>query len=99
MITGKGETIDRIVGLELGADDYISNHFMSASAGARALGARTSRRSLSASAEPVTQIFVSPIGSLLRQAGASIAAGAIPSTTAEFDLLAILVQRPTESIT
>src|SRR6476619_3201635 len=27
MITGKGDTIDRIVGLELGADDYISKPF------------------------------------------------------------------------
>jgi DNA-binding response OmpR family regulator len=27
MITGKGETIDRVVGLELGADDYISKPF------------------------------------------------------------------------
>ena len=27
MITGKGDTIDRVVGLELGADDYISKPF------------------------------------------------------------------------
>ena len=27
MITGKGDTIDRVVGLELGADDYIAKPF------------------------------------------------------------------------
>ena len=27
MVTGKGEMIDRVVGLELGADDYISKPF------------------------------------------------------------------------
>lgn len=27
MITGKGDTIDRVVGLELGADDYITKPF------------------------------------------------------------------------
>lgn len=27
MITGKGDPIDRVVGLEIGADDYIPKHF------------------------------------------------------------------------
>jgi DNA-binding response OmpR family regulator len=27
MVTGKGDTIDRVVGLELGADDYITKPF------------------------------------------------------------------------
>ena len=27
MVTGKGDTIDRVVGLELGADDYIAKPF------------------------------------------------------------------------
>jgi len=27
MLTGKGDTIDRVVGLELGADDYLAKPF------------------------------------------------------------------------
>ena len=27
MITGKGDTIDRVVGLELGADDYVTKPY------------------------------------------------------------------------
>ena len=54
MITGKGDTIDRIVGLELGADDYISKpfHVREVLARVRSVLRRSQEGAFPASAEP-----------------------------------------------
>jgi DNA-binding response OmpR family regulator len=99
MITGKGDTIDRIVGLELGADDYISKPFHVREVLARVRSVlRRSQETSSSRPEHSRQ------GKIFRFANWVLdcdkrelrsAAGALaPLTTAEFDLLAILVQRP-----
>ena len=103
MITGKGDTIDRVVGLELGADDYITKpfHVREVLARVRAVlrryehGAPGELPSLAPGAEQ---------GDIWRFDGWVLDAGRrelrSPAgeprelTTAEFDMLLMFVQRP-----
>lgn len=97
MLTAKGEEVDRVIGLELGADDYMSKPF-----GKRELVARIKavlRRSRAESAaEPKRQprcfhfdrwIFNTDTRELVRDDGVGV-----PLSTGEYDLLLALVERP-----
>jgi DNA-binding response OmpR family regulator len=101
MITGKGDTIDRVVGLELGADDYITKPFQLREVLARVRAVL--RRS--GSAEAVTGSTVDQrheryafAGLVLDVTGRTLKEdpdGAERElTTAEFSLLEVLVKRP-----
>jgi DNA-binding response OmpR family regulator len=101
MVTGKGEVIDRVVGLEVGADDYIAKpfHLREMLARVRSVLRRTGgpaegiavRRALEN--EPSYRFdgweFDPAKRELRRPDGAPCRL-----TTAEFDLLAVLVKRP-----
>jgi DNA-binding response OmpR family regulator len=99
MITGKGDTIDRIVGLELGADDYISKpfHIREVLARVRSVLRRSQEGSLSRHprnrANKVFR-FANWVLDCDKRELRSTAGTLSQLTTAEFDLLAILVQRP-----
>ena len=98
MVTGRGDTIDRVVGLEIGADDYVTKPFE-----LRELLARirsVSRRSLTPitpapTVEVATQIVYFEHFSLdtgrreLRQSDGSL----ITLTTGEYELLLILSEQ------
>ena len=96
MVTAKGEEVDRVIGLELGADDYLPKPF-----GTRELVARINavlRRARPADsaveAKPGRFRFdrwVLDTGAreLLRDDGVTV-----PLSTGEYDLLLVLVQRP-----
>lgn len=97
MLTAKGDEVDRVIGLEMGADDYLPKPF-----GSRELIARIRavlRRSQEPpSAKPSTRPkqyhfdrWRLDTGSreLLREDGV-----ALPLSTGEFDLLVVLVERP-----
>ena len=90
MVTAKGEEVDRVIGLELGADDYIVKPF-----GLRELVARVravSRRSAGASAR--TPVLRSgPIEVDRGAHRATIDGRELALTGKEFDLLALLVAR------
>lgn len=100
MITGKGDPIDRVVGLELGADDYIAKPFLMREVVAR-IRAVLRRYSPSAATEAPA---ASPNGTRLAFDGWTIdlerrellaPGGALCElTTGEFNLLSILVKRP-----
>ena len=89
MLTARGEDVDRIVGLELGADDYLSKPF-----NPRELIARI--RAI------LRRIQTPPAGGRIEVNGVTLDPGtrevfcegqAIPTTTLEFDILEILMRQ------
>jgi DNA-binding response OmpR family regulator len=94
MLTARGEEIDRVVGLELGADDYVVKPFS-----ARELAARIRailRRGRSASNRDVLE--VGPIS--LDASSRTVTKGGQPVEMAarEFDLLRLLMSRAGEVV-
>jgi len=88
MLTARGDVMDRIVGLELGADDYLPKPFEP-----RELVARIQailRRGAPAQAEPVLHIGKLEISWAAREA--SVEGRLLELTTAEFELLGLLVR-------
>jgi two-component system OmpR family response regulator len=98
MISGKGDTIDRVVGLELGADDYISKpfHLREVLARVRAVLRRYEGAVDHTGAENSPDVIrFEPWALDTRRRELRTAAGAGPDlTTAEFNLLDIFVRRP-----
>jgi two-component system OmpR family response regulator len=96
MLTAKGDEIDRVIGLEMGADDYLPKPF-----GSRELIARIRavlRRGRSTAGAPREQVkhyrfdrWRLDAGSreLTRDDGVTV-----PLSTGEYDLLTAFVQRP-----
>ena len=95
MLTAKGEDIDRIVGLELGADDYLPKPFNTRELLARIQAIlRRTRTSAAVKATPggtarviVGDVELDPGARIVRQAGA-----AVELTGVEFDLIYALLQ-------
>jgi len=90
MVTAKGEEVDRVVGLELGADDYIVKPF-----GFRELLARI--RAVTRRTRPSGDGSRMRLGRLevdVRGRRATVDGDALPLTTKEFDLLALLASEP-----
>jgi DNA-binding response OmpR family regulator len=95
MLTGKGDAIDRVVGLELGADDYLAKPFELRELIARV---RAVLRRAGTAGQPVSPgqryafkgwVFDLDDRSLEREGG-----GAQELTTSEFNLLEAFVKRP-----
>jgi DNA-binding response OmpR family regulator len=95
MLTGKGDAIDRVVGLELGADDYLAKPFelRELLARVRAVLRRTTSIDQRTSSEQRYTFqgwkFDVDRRSLNRQTGESV-----ELTTSEFNLLEAFVKRP-----
>src|SRR5690606_40623801 len=92
-LTARGEEIDRVLGLELGADDYVTKPFSPREVCARvkAILRRT------AGGPAVTPAVAEPIGGLqLDEAAQRIRCGgeALALTRYEYLLLAVLLKRP-----
>lgn len=97
ILTGRGESVDRVVGLELGADDYVTKPFE-----LRELLARVRsvlRRSAPTAGNPGKQdeatfrfadYCLDPLGRTLRNGHGD----AIALTTGEFELLRVFVEHP-----
>jgi two-component system, OmpR family, response regulator len=98
MITGKGDTIDRVVGLELGADDYIAKPFhpREVVARIRAVLRRKAPAALPASQAPKAErlTFEDWTIDVGRREVTANDARSLSLTTAEFNLLEILARRP-----
>jgi DNA-binding response OmpR family regulator len=102
MITGKGDPIDRVVGLELGADDYIAKPFLMREVVARVRAVL--RRYQASEQEGTAAEPIATEGSRYAFDGWTMDTGRrevrMPDgvicdlTTAEFNLLHILIQRP-----
>lgn len=90
MLTAKGDETDRVVGLELGADDYLAKPFSP-----RELLARLRAVLRRANPDPDTERWV--LGRLVLDAGSrtlEVDGKRVELTGLEFDLLRALLQRP-----
>jgi len=96
MVTGKGDTIDRVVGLELGADDYITKPFQLREVVARVRAVL--RRTASSGARPAaggaapkdgTLAFDGWVLDVAKRELKSAAGVTSELTTSEFDLLKV----------
>jgi DNA-binding response OmpR family regulator len=103
MITGKGDAIDRIVGLELGADDYITKPFHVREVLARVRAVL--RRYEQAAQAPATAATATPgandrfafdgwVLDVARRVLTSTNGAIQDLTTAEFNMLDLFVRRP-----
>jgi two-component system response regulator MtrA len=98
MLTARGDTIDIVVGLEAGADDYVRKPFEMPELVARLRAALRSRRG-TGDAESAGMLQLGPLsidtaGRTVRRADVEVAL-----TRTEFDLLLELAQRPGQVLT
>jgi len=99
MLTGRGETIDRVVGLEMGADDYLAKPFH-----LRELFARVKsvmRRAASSAVDmPPTRLLRAHFAGWHIDCGArellSPAGESVRLTSGEFDILVALITNPNQ---
>jgi DNA-binding response OmpR family regulator len=95
MVTGKGDTIDRVVGLEIGADDYITKpfHLREVLARVRAVLRRTgpagTRPAAPGAVKDDTLAFDGWVLDVTKRELRSPAGTACELTTSEFDLLRV----------
>jgi two-component system OmpR family response regulator len=98
MLTAKGEEVDRVIGLEMGADDYLGKPFGSRELIARIRAVlRRSHRPPAPSDPPAEApryrfdrwVLNADARELLRDDGVTV-----PLSTGEYELLAALVERP-----
>jgi DNA-binding response OmpR family regulator len=95
MLSAKSDTVDVVVGLELGADDYVTKPFEMAELVARARAAL--RRAAAAPADPVISVDdleIDPAGFRARKGGEDLRL-----TATEFKLLLELARRPGQVFT
>jgi two-component system, OmpR family, response regulator RegX3 len=98
MLTARGDETDRVVGLELGADDYVVKPFSARELIARIRavlrrvpdGETPSTAAPAAAAESALQVGDVTVDAAMRRA--TLAGADIPLTRREFDLLALLVR-------
>jgi two-component system phosphate regulon response regulator OmpR len=100
MLTGRSEVLDRVVGLEVGADDYIAKPFHLREVLARVKSVLRRRKPPSEPAPPhqpnnnETIRFDGRLLDLARRQLVSRKGVEVPLTTGEFDLLAALARHP-----
>jgi two-component system OmpR family response regulator len=98
MVTGASDVVDRIVGLEVGADDYIAKPFDPRELMARVRSvARRVQASASTADAPASPTRI-PVGECTLDVGGhrlfAADGGEIPVTSMEFDLLRTFVEHP-----
>jgi two-component system, OmpR family, response regulator len=98
MLTAKDEDIDRVLGLEMGADDYVSKPFNPRVLLARIRAVLRRTRSAPAEAAQVASARLCVADLVVDPAARRVVAGAdgreVGLTSAEFDLLLCFVTRP-----
>ena len=90
MLTARGDETDRVVGLELGADDYVPKPFSPRELLARLRAVL--RRTAPAGGEP--PLVVGNVSVDLQAREVRVGSGVVELTALEFDLLVALARRP-----
>lgn len=101
MLTSRGESIDKVVGLEAGADDYLVKPFdpHELLARVRALGRRASLPPpVTDESQPPLSLVVGPLTIHADQREAFVSGVALDLTQTEFDLLLHLACQPNRAI-
>jgi len=93
MLTAKDAEVDRVVGLELGADDYVTKPFSVRELISR-VGAVLRRRELDRASAPEATLQVGGITLDLPRHEVTVDGRDVLLTPSEFKLLALLAQRP-----
>ncbi|MFC5434986.1 response regulator [Rhodanobacter umsongensis] len=93
IVTGRGDSVDRIVGLELGADDYVTKPFelRELLARIRSVLRRTGERTRQAASRPVVYLFAGYRFELHSRTLTAPAGEPVALTSGEYELLRILV--------
>ena len=97
MLTAKGDEVDRIVGLEMGADDYLPKPFNPRELVARIQAVMRRRPPAAPPGAPATDLQIVEFGPFkFNLAARSLVKNGedVPLTTGEFALLKVLVQHP-----
>jgi two-component system response regulator CpxR len=96
MLTARGDDVDRIVGLEMGADDYLSKPF-----NPRELAARIKavlRRTSDELDQDVTEVQVGPLRANLPRRDVTLDGQPLKLTNAEFVVLVTLMRTPGQTV-
>ncbi len=96
MLTARGDDVDRIVGLEMGADDYLPKPF-----NPRELLARIKailRRARETVPEEASELTVGPLSAHLKRREVSVNGDALKLTNAEFTILVTLMRSAGEVV-
>jgi len=98
LVTARSEEIDRVLGLELGADDYISKPFSTRELAAR-LRAILRRSTPAEATERAPQLTFGPISVDLDMHTARVEGQVVDLTRREFELLAYFLANPRRVLT
>jgi two-component system, OmpR family, response regulator CpxR len=89
MLTARGEDVDRIIGLEIGADDYLAKPFNPRELSARI---RAILRRLEPTANPGSRLEVNGVALDPGSRGVAVDGKRVDLTTLEFDILELLMR-------
>jgi two-component system, OmpR family, phosphate regulon response regulator OmpR len=101
MLTAKGDEVDRIVGLEMGADDYLPKPFNPRELVARINAVLRRRQPAGPPGAPAAQTEIHRFGAFeLNLATRSLTRNGsdVPLTTGEFSVLKVLAQHPRQPL-
>ncbi|MDH4345961.1 MAG: response regulator transcription factor [Thermoleophilia bacterium] len=98
MLTARDAEVDRVLGLELGADDYVTKPFSTAELVSR-IRAILRRRELDRASRPGSEIRVGGIAIDLARHEVQIDGSPVTLTPSEFRLLLLLAEEPERAFT
>ena len=94
VVSAKGDEIDRVVGLKVGADDYVSKPFSRPELLARVEAVLRRGRRATPDTEPGEKLSFGPVHIDVSRRVVTIGGEALHLTAKEFDLLSFMAARP-----